>query len=170
MNQGGNKIDGTTSTSGGSVAQGNNINAGRDVQVFIGTGGFVRKLLNLKAPSLCAWAYFSKATDSPRSAIVQWLSPLKFYQKQLDILDTWCPGTGQWFLDSEIFEDWRSGTLKSLWCCGDRRSQFSYIQRRILEHSLIIHVRLEQVVQGRVCSRMFYFQSSIPSTCYELNC
>ena len=55
-----------------------------------------------------------------RRAIADWLSPLNFFQKQIDVLNRRHPGTGQWLLDSSEFRDWLSGAEQTLWCHGIR--------------------------------------------------
>jgi len=54
--------------------------------------------------------------------ILNWLSDLNFEQKQTDILSRRHPGTGEWFLNLDIFKAWRNGHQDSstLWCPGIR--------------------------------------------------
>ena len=57
--------------------------------------------------------------------ILKWLSNLNFEEKQRDILSKRHPGTGQWLLNTGIFEAWRDGHEESpstLWCSGIRES------------------------------------------------
>ena len=58
-------------------------------------------------------------TDERRK-ILNWLSKLKYWDKQKDIFGRTEPGTGQWFLDSVEFKDWMEGESRVLWCPGDR--------------------------------------------------
>lgn len=57
--------------------------------------------------------------------ILSWLSDLKFVQKQTDIFSKHYPGTGEWFLNLDLFKAWRDGhqdTSSTLWCPGIRKS------------------------------------------------
>ena len=52
--------------------------------------------------------------------ILNWLSPLEYRNKQRDIASKRHEGTGTWFLVSEIFTAWLSGSADSvLWCPGE---------------------------------------------------
>ncbi|KAJ7879750.1 hypothetical protein B0H14DRAFT_2566600 [Mycena olivaceomarginata] len=53
-----------------------------------------------------------------RSKIIDWLSPLNFFQRQADILKTWQPGTGDWLFADHKFKDWESSSGGILWCRG----------------------------------------------------
>ncbi|KAF7337813.1 Ankyrin repeat domain containing protein [Mycena venus] len=56
--------------------------------------------------------------SSERNKIMEWYSPLNFFQRQADILSTRQPGTGEWFLENELIREWKSGTGKRVWCRG----------------------------------------------------
>ncbi|KAJ6587435.1 ankyrin repeat domain-containing protein [Mycena vulgaris] len=53
-----------------------------------------------------------------RQTICDWISPLEFLQRQVDVFSTLQSGTGEWLLADAQFQDWesRSGTI--LWCPG----------------------------------------------------
>ncbi|KAJ6457857.1 hypothetical protein DFH09DRAFT_1297203 [Mycena vulgaris] len=53
-----------------------------------------------------------------RQAIFDWISPLEFLQRQVDVFSTLQPGTGEWLLADAQFQDWESGSGKILWCPG----------------------------------------------------
>ncbi|KAJ7688186.1 ankyrin repeat-containing domain protein [Mycena rosella] len=53
-----------------------------------------------------------------RRAILDWISPLNFLQRQADIFSTLQPGTGEWLLAEAQFQDWKSGAEQVLWCRG----------------------------------------------------
>ncbi|KAJ6587483.1 ankyrin repeat-containing domain protein [Mycena vulgaris] len=53
-----------------------------------------------------------------RQAIFDWISPLEFLQRQVDVFSTLQPGTGEWLLADAQFQDWESGSGKTLWCPG----------------------------------------------------
>ncbi|KAJ6453611.1 hypothetical protein DFH09DRAFT_1391815 [Mycena vulgaris] len=53
-----------------------------------------------------------------QQAIFDWISPLEFLQRQVDVFSTLQPGTGEWLLADAQFQDWESGSGKILWCPG----------------------------------------------------
>jgi hypothetical protein len=61
-----------------------------------------------------------KEIDITRQDFLNWLSPLNFFPRQQDILQMWQPGTGTWLLENPCFEEWKSGSGRTLWCCGIR--------------------------------------------------
>jgi len=60
--------------------------------------------------------------EEERRKILDWLSPLNFWAKQRDTLDEAEPGTGIWLLNSQEFESWTGGDVRTLWCPGNRTS------------------------------------------------
>jgi hypothetical protein len=61
-------------------------------------------------------------------AILTWLSDLSFEQKQTDVLSKRHPGTGEWFLNLDLFKAWQNGhqdKSSTLWCPGIRKSSFA---------------------------------------------
>ncbi|KAJ7706814.1 ankyrin repeat-containing domain protein [Mycena rosella] len=53
-----------------------------------------------------------------REKIIEWFSPLNFFLRQADISSTRQPGTGEWLLQDELFKEWKSGSVKTVWCRG----------------------------------------------------
>ncbi|KAJ7343961.1 hypothetical protein DFH08DRAFT_701947 [Mycena albidolilacea] len=53
-----------------------------------------------------------------RDQMIEWYSPLNMFLRQADILSTWQPGTGRWFLERDSFQEWKIGVGKTLWCQG----------------------------------------------------
>ncbi|KAJ6461205.1 hypothetical protein DFH09DRAFT_1495465, partial [Mycena vulgaris] len=53
-----------------------------------------------------------------QQAIFDWISPLEFLQRQVDVFSTLQPGTGEWLLADAQFQDWESGSGTILWCPG----------------------------------------------------
>jgi hypothetical protein len=58
--------------------------------------------------------------DKESLDIVAWLSPLHFKIKHKDVFSRYQEGTGKWMLDSKEFNDWFSGSGRTLWCPGIR--------------------------------------------------
>ncbi|KAJ7483655.1 ankyrin repeat domain-containing protein [Mycena latifolia] len=50
--------------------------------------------------------------------LLDWMSPLNFFQRQADVLSALQPGTGEWLLSNTVFQDWESGSGKVLFCRG----------------------------------------------------
>ncbi|KAJ7659519.1 hypothetical protein B0H17DRAFT_1212850 [Mycena rosella] len=53
-----------------------------------------------------------------RDKLIEWLSPLNFFPRQAEILSSRQPGTGEWLLEDDRFEAWKSGLGGALWCYG----------------------------------------------------
>ncbi|KAF7345597.1 ANK-REP-REGION domain-containing protein [Mycena venus] len=53
-----------------------------------------------------------------RDKIIKWYSPLNFFPRQAEIINTRQPGTGEWFLENDTFKAWKSGTNQVLLCRG----------------------------------------------------
>ena len=61
-----------------------------------------------------------KIKSERRLAIIHWLSPLYFGDKQKDTLGGRQEGTGGWLLNDMRFTDWLEGETRTLWCPGMR--------------------------------------------------
>jgi hypothetical protein len=55
-----------------------------------------------------------------RRDFLNWLSPINFFLRQADILQLQAKGTGGWLLEHPVFEQWESGSGRTLWCHGIR--------------------------------------------------
>ncbi|KAJ7080066.1 hypothetical protein C8R44DRAFT_527863, partial [Mycena epipterygia] len=62
-----------------------------------------------------------------RDRIIEWYSPLNFFPRQADIFNSRQPGTGEWLLEHDLFNEWKLGTNnpsdmwckpKTIWCRG----------------------------------------------------
>ncbi|KAK7022681.1 ankyrin repeat-containing domain protein [Favolaschia claudopus] len=58
------------------------------------------------------------SNDNKMNKILNWLTPLNFYQHQDATFATWQKGTGQLFLSLPEFKTWLSNSEKVLWCEG----------------------------------------------------
>ena len=63
--------------------------------------------------------HLPSSLDDERRAIARWLSSLNFQASQNEFIQKRGEGTGEWFLKSQEFKDWRDGTSEMLWCPGD---------------------------------------------------
>ncbi|KAJ6579073.1 hypothetical protein DFH09DRAFT_913370, partial [Mycena vulgaris] len=68
--------------------------------------------------SLVISIYTQHCKAEKRQAIFDWISPLEFLQRQVDVFSALQPGTGEWLLADPQFQDWESGCGKALWCPG----------------------------------------------------
>lgn len=50
--------------------------------------------------------------------IIAWLSPLKSMEQQKQMYSKAAPDTGKWFLESDEFQAWISGSFATLFCSG----------------------------------------------------
>ncbi|KAF7347221.1 Ankyrin repeat-containing protein [Mycena venus] len=69
-----------------------------------------------------------------REKIIEWMSPLNFFQRQADIFSTLQPGTGEWLLADSRFQDWLSGFGKILWCRGMPGSGKTVLASLVINH------------------------------------
>ncbi|KAF7343797.1 NACHT and ankyrin domain protein [Mycena sanguinolenta] len=53
-----------------------------------------------------------------RDAILDWLSPINFFQRQADISQLRAKGTCEWLLADQVFKDWELSSGGTLWCSG----------------------------------------------------
>ena len=63
--------------------------------------------------------FYLQSPLDERQAITSWLTSLNFQASQNEFIQKRGEGTGQWFLKSQEFKDWRDGTSEMLWCPGD---------------------------------------------------
>ena len=64
--------------------------------------------------------HFDWSQSKTTQKILDWLSPLEYCTKQRDVASKRHEGTGEWFLVSEKFTAWLSGSADSvLWCPGE---------------------------------------------------
>ncbi|KAM0541045.1 hypothetical protein ACHAPJ_013405 [Fusarium lateritium] len=59
-----------------------------------------------------------KADREEHDKILDWLTSLDYTAKYNQYMDICQPGTGQWFLDSDTYTDWKSTTGDALLCHG----------------------------------------------------
>jgi hypothetical protein len=57
--------------------------------------------------------------------VVTWLCSLEFNKKQNEVLTRRQQGTGEWFFENTIFQQWLAGRERKLWCHGIRVSPLS---------------------------------------------
>ena len=65
-----------------------------------------------------------RALISEERDLLDWLSPLEFFSKQIDTLSRRQQGTGRWLLESNEFRRWLEDAGRVLWCPGIREYCF----------------------------------------------
>src|ERR1700722_13014192 len=68
--------------------------------------------------------HLQSSSDDERQVIGSWLSSLNFQASQNEFIQKRRRGTGEWFLESREFKEWRDGTSEMLWCPGDGKIGF----------------------------------------------
>ena len=66
--------------------------------------------------------------------VLDWLSPLKFWAKQIDVFEIRHPETGTWLLQHDTFKSWLSGTRKSFFCPGIPGAGKTVLASVIVDH------------------------------------
>lgn len=75
-----------------------------------------------------------RQTDRDNREVLDWLSPLNFWIKQIDVFEKRHPETGTWLLQNEVFAEWLSGTGKTLWCPGIPGAGKTVLASVIIDH------------------------------------
>lgn len=91
-------------------------------------------------------------------AIIDWLTPLNFLARQESLTKDRSKGTGAWFLESEIFENWRSGDDSVMWCPGIPGAGKTFLASIVIE-------KLRELYRGQnVAIFMLYCNYNDPET------
>ncbi|KAJ6574620.1 hypothetical protein B0H19DRAFT_935198, partial [Mycena capillaripes] len=69
-----------------------------------------------------------------RTQIIEWLSPINFFLRQADISQSQQEGTGEWLLNNPHFQQWESGSGKTLWCHGIPGSGKTVLASMVVSH------------------------------------
>ncbi|KAJ7024703.1 ankyrin repeat domain-containing protein [Mycena alexandri] len=69
-----------------------------------------------------------------RKQIIEWLSPINFFLRQADILQARQGGTGGWLLADPHFQEWESGSGRTLWCHGIPGAGKTVLASMIVDH------------------------------------
>ncbi len=73
--------------------------------------------------------------ERKKQEVLQWLSPLDFRPKQLDILSRRTPSTGEWLLVEENFKSWVGGSGSScLFCSGIPGAGKTVLTSLVIDH------------------------------------
>jgi hypothetical protein len=63
-----------------------------------------------------------RVQEEQRQRMLAWISPLRFWSKQNDMLSRKQEGTCKWFFETAAFQNWLIGKERTLWCPGIRKS------------------------------------------------
>ncbi|KAJ7117179.1 hypothetical protein C8R44DRAFT_926117 [Mycena epipterygia] len=73
-------------------------------------------------------------TAEQRTKIIDWLSPINFFLRQADIASARQPGTGEWLLADSRFQQWESGSGRTLWCRGIPGAGKTVLASMVVDH------------------------------------
>lgn len=91
-------------------------------------------------------------------AVIDWLTPLNFLARQESIIRDRSEGTGAWFLESDTFDEWRSGDNLVMWCPGIPGAGKTFLASIVIE-------KLHELYQGQnVAIFMLYCNYNDPET------
>ncbi|KAJ7509743.1 hypothetical protein B0H11DRAFT_1846849, partial [Mycena galericulata] len=90
-----------------------------------------------------------------RREIIDWPSPINFFQRQADISRTRQPGTGGWLLEHARFEQWVNGSPVNLWCCGMPGAGKTLLASVVVEH---LEARSKDENIGIACMYLNYHE------------
>ncbi|KAK4694078.1 hypothetical protein P7C71_g3442, partial [Lecanoromycetidae sp. Uapishka_2] len=99
--------------------------------------------------------------EQARLEITKWLSPLSFSEKQRDVYAIAQPGTGQWFLQSQICKEWHAGKHGVLWCQGIAGSGKTVLASIVMENLRQAYKQSPEV--GIACVYCEYKQQGLQS-------
>jgi hypothetical protein len=71
------------------------------------------------------------STAAERIQIIDWLSPINFFLRQVDISRERQAGTGGWLLVDPHFQKWKYDAGRTLWCHGIRAWLRFFINAKI---------------------------------------
>ncbi|KAJ7157775.1 hypothetical protein C8R46DRAFT_416452 [Mycena filopes] len=76
----------------------------------------------------------NKQDASERTQIIDWFSPINFFQQHADITSARQKGTGGWLLANPHFQKWKEGLGKTLWCSGIPGAGKTVLASMVVDH------------------------------------
>ncbi|KAL7961672.1 ankyrin repeat-containing domain protein [Trichoderma compactum] len=76
----------------------------------------------------------SRIDKSEIRTVLNWITPLDYGPKQSDTLRRRQPGTGQWLLDSNQFQNWKAASKQTLFCPGIPGAGKTILTSIVIEH------------------------------------
>ncbi|CAG8976382.1 hypothetical protein HYALB_00006155 [Hymenoscyphus albidus] len=74
------------------------------------------------------------AEEIPDETILNWITTVKFEERQNTVIKSLHEGTCTWFFEHPKFLDWRDGTNKELWCVGIPGGGKTVLTAAIIRH------------------------------------
>ncbi|KAJ7165398.1 hypothetical protein C8R46DRAFT_901150, partial [Mycena filopes] len=71
---------------------------------------------------------------SERTQIIDWFSPINFFQQHADISSARQKGTGGWLLVHPHFQEWKEGLGRTLWCSGIPGAGKTVLVSMVVDH------------------------------------
>lgn len=72
--------------------------------------------------------------DQHFKVVTDWLSAIDYYDQQADFSSKRQEGTGTWFLESPVFNDWIDGPNTTLFCPGPPGGGKTMLSSRVIDH------------------------------------
>ncbi|KAI0181782.1 hypothetical protein GGR52DRAFT_55354 [Hypoxylon sp. FL1284] len=79
----------------------------------------------------------SQNMSQSREAILRWLSPVDPWESYTSAVHRCHDGTGQWFLESTDFQDWRDQPGRNLWLSGFPGSGKTILLSNVIRHLML---------------------------------
>ncbi|KAJ7097016.1 hypothetical protein B0H15DRAFT_747863, partial [Mycena belliarum] len=92
--------------------------------------------------------FLKKNAEAEKQQILDWITPLNFFQRQADILAAWQPGTGKWLFSNAQFKSWESGGPQVLWCKGIPGAGKTVISAMVVNY---LQAKLQDTDSGVAC-------------------
>ncbi|KAF7365804.1 ANK-REP-REGION domain-containing protein [Mycena venus] len=89
-------------------------------------------------------------TDAERTQIIDWFSPINFFLRYADIARARQAGTGEWLLVEPHFQEWESGSGRTLWCRGIPGAGKTILASMVVDH-LRIRAKRQKENIGVAC-------------------
>ncbi|KAF7365791.1 ANK-REP-REGION domain-containing protein [Mycena venus] len=72
--------------------------------------------------------------NAERTKIIDWFSPINFFLRHADIARVRQAGTGEWLLAEPHFQEWESGSGRTLWCRGIPGAGKTILASMVVDH------------------------------------
>ncbi|KAJ7081221.1 hypothetical protein B0H15DRAFT_996439, partial [Mycena belliarum] len=96
--------------------------------------------------------------EAGKQQILDWITPLNFFQRHADILAAWQPGTGDWLLSDPRFKSWESGGQQVLWCHGIPGAGKTVISAMVVNH---LQAKFQSADSGVACIYLNHKETAV---------
>ncbi|KAJ7071594.1 ankyrin repeat-containing domain protein [Mycena amicta] len=94
--------------------------------------------------------------EEERAKIIDWLSPINFFQRQADISRLRQEGTGDWLLEDTRFAEWKADSGGTLWCRG-----MPGVGKTVLVSIVVDHLKTQFPSAGVACIYLNHKETEI---------